>query len=80
MLKAAEMHLRQQIRIPLEVTCLPYKMQEMPESQWQFLEQTKPIWFANISLSLHHMMRVTKVPLFQRIRTLSRYCLFGEAN
>lgn len=80
MLAMAEAHCRAAIRLPITVTTVCGRLEAVTAEQWQCMERGRPIWFTTMSLSVHHMPYAVKIPMFQRIRALSRYFLLGEAN
>ena len=80
MLKTAREHCQKTIHCPLEIILLEGKMESLEPDQWKQLEELKPFWFTNISLSLHHMPYTKKVPLFKKLGKLTEHILFGEVN
>ena len=71
-----------QISIPIPIVFIPIcaKIQEISVQQLATIEQHRPIWFINASLSLHHMPSEIKVPTMKMIANLSTSCLISEAH
>jgi len=80
MLKTAKEHCQENIKVPTEIETICCKMQDISAEQIKVIEQARPIWFANISLSLHHIMWKTKLPVFKQIATLASFCLLGDGT
>jgi hypothetical protein len=80
MLAATQEYCRESLSIPIKFTAIPCQLQRITGEQLAKLEEQRPIWFINASLSLHHMPGELKLPTMRMLASLSAPCLISEAN
>jgi len=80
MLEAAERLCKQSFSFPITVTPFSGKIEQLSPQGFQAIEEKKPIWFINASLSLHHMPREIKLPTLTKLASLGAPCFLADAN
>lgn len=80
MLRTAEEYCKKNIRVPLQITTLCCKAEEISDTQIETFCRLKPIWLTTFAFSIHHMPRELKIPMLEKINKLTSNCLLIEIN
>jgi hypothetical protein len=80
MLAAAEKLCKESFSFPITVMPVAGKIEELSPQAFAAIEEKKPIWLINGSLSLHHMPREIKIPTLTKLASLGAPCFIAEAN
>lgn len=78
MLKTAEQYCRDHVNIPVEISSMCCKIQDLNPKEKILIDSKAPIWFINASFSLHHMPWEIKIPVLRTLKEFSPYCLISE--
>lgn len=78
MIDSAAAYCRANIRIPVCITTIMGKAEELSTEPLDIMQTKMPIWFINAAASLHHMPHEVKGPTLQKLSALSRLCLITE--
>ena len=78
MLKTAEKYCHDNADIPVELSSICCKIQDMSPKQKALVYSKAPIWFVNASFSLHHMPWEIKIPVLRTLKQFSPHCFISE--